>query len=114
MNTLSDQLRDADPLADGDQLPATEVAAMRRRVLAAVPDRPSRVPFWSRAAAVTAIGILALAAGARGARQAPAPAAMPVGIESSAEPRQLQFATPGGTRIIWVFDPDFSLQETLP
>jgi hypothetical protein len=23
--------------------------------------------------------------------------------------RQLQFATPGGTRIIWVFNPDFSL-----
>jgi hypothetical protein len=25
--------------------------------------------------------------------------------------RQLQFATPGGTRIIWEFDPQFSLRE---
>jgi len=25
--------------------------------------------------------------------------------------RQLQFATPGGTRIIWEFDPHFSLKE---
>ena len=25
-----------------------------------------------------------------------------------AERRQLQFATPGGTRIIWVFDPEFN------
>ena len=31
-----------------------------------------------------------------------------------AERRQLQFATPGGTRIIWTFDPDFSVKETDP
>jgi hypothetical protein len=28
--------------------------------------------------------------------------------------RQLQFATPGGTRIIWVFDSDFEVKGTLP
>jgi hypothetical protein len=28
--------------------------------------------------------------------------------------RQLQFATPGGTRIIWQFNPEFTLRETLP
>jgi hypothetical protein len=30
------------------------------------------------------------------------------------ERRQLQFATPGGTRIIWTFDSDFSVRETMP
>jgi hypothetical protein len=33
---------------------------------------------------------------------------------SPAEQRQLQFATPGGTRIIWVFNPEFDLNETTP
>ena len=28
--------------------------------------------------------------------------------------RQLQFATPGGTRIIWVFDSEFEVKGTLP
>jgi hypothetical protein len=31
-----------------------------------------------------------------------------------APPRQLQFATPGGTRIIWVFNSDFDLKVTNP
>jgi hypothetical protein len=28
--------------------------------------------------------------------------------------RQLQFSTPGGTRIIWIFNPDLNLNETTP
>ena len=28
--------------------------------------------------------------------------------------RQFQFSTPGGTRIIWVFDPEFQVKETVP
>jgi hypothetical protein len=28
--------------------------------------------------------------------------------------RQLQFSTPGGTRIIWIFDQNFRLQESMP
>ena len=28
--------------------------------------------------------------------------------------QQLQFSTPGGTRIIWVFDPAFEVKGTLP
>jgi hypothetical protein len=113
MKTLADQLRDGDPLADGDRLSATDVAEMRRRVLVAIPDGPPRVPFWSRAAAVTAAVLLALAAGAGTVERTPTPPETPAAA-APPEPRQLQFATPGGTRIIWVFDPDFSLQETLP
>ena len=30
------------------------------------------------------------------------------------ERQQLQFSTPGGTRIIWVFDPGFEVKGTLP
>jgi len=42
---------------------------------------------------------------------------VPMGLEAPApegERRQLQFSTPGGTRIIWVFDSEFQLKETLP
>ena len=33
---------------------------------------------------------------------------------AGSERRQIQFATPGGTRIIWQINPDFTLTETLP
>jgi hypothetical protein len=32
----------------------------------------------------------------------------------SVDRRQLQFATPGGTRIIWIFDQNLRLQESMP
>ena len=34
--------------------------------------------------------------------------------DDRAETRQLQFATPGGTRIIWVFNSEFDLKESIP
>jgi hypothetical protein len=36
------------------------------------------------------------------------------GTGLAAERQQLQFATPGGTRIIWVFDSQFDVKGTLP
>jgi hypothetical protein len=60
-------------------------------------------------AAVTA----ALAAGVFWART-PAPRVSPIETASThasdadGAHRQLQFASPGGTRIIWVFDPEFN------
>jgi hypothetical protein len=38
----------------------------------------------------------------------------PIPAVTSPAVRQLQFATPGGTRIIWQFNPEFTLRETLP
>jgi hypothetical protein len=34
--------------------------------------------------------------------------------DAAGDRQQLQFATPGGTRIIWVFDPAFEVKGTLP
>jgi hypothetical protein len=34
--------------------------------------------------------------------------------DPAGERRQIQFSTPGGTRIIWELNPEFSLMETLP
>ena len=36
------------------------------------------------------------------------------GSSADGERRQLQFSTPGGTRIIWIFDQNLRLQESMP
>ena len=68
--------------------------------------------------AIAAAVVLMIAAGVTAGRRMPPPAAPAALLDGgSAQPgerRQLQFATPGGTRIIWTFDPDFSLKETMP
>ncbi len=35
-------------------------------------------------------------------------------VLADGERRQLQFSTPGGTRIIWIFDQNLRLQESMP
>ena len=121
-------LMDADPLAH-EQAPAAEdVERMRQRVIAALDERRPATTFGVRIAWAGAIGAVALVvAGALSWRSEPEPARAPAGIVAAphqipatavsdrVEPgqtgirRQLHFATPGGTRIIWVFNSDFKL-----
>ena len=117
MKDLKTVLREGDPAAADEGLSLEQVQAMRRAMLNAArqPD-VVRTP-WQRPLGVAAMVALTVGAGVfTGQRlaQAPrtsldAPAAAPVDGR-----RQLQFSTPGGTRIIWVFDPDFSVKETVP
>jgi hypothetical protein len=66
--------------------------------------------------AATAVLTLAMAvlAGHRAPRSAPERGDVPLPAAAIGSPRQLQFATPGGTRIIWVFDDALDLKETMP
>ena len=117
MKDLKTVLREGDPAATDEGLSPEQVHAVRRAILNAArqPDLV-RTP-WQRPVAVAAMIALTVGAGVfAGQRLAhtpryslDAPAAAPV-----EERRQLQFSTPGGTRIIWVFDPDFSMKETVP
>ena len=114
-----EQLRDADPAADGG-LPAGDVESIRRAVVAAAGEPGIVRTAWPRPIALAAIVILMIASGVAGGRRLP-PSARPASIAPAAGEasalnarRQLQFATPGGTRIIWVFDPEFGLKETMP
>lgn len=120
MNDWRTALRDADAGAHA-QLPADDAQAMRRAVLEAVspaaarPPRPWLQPLLVAATIAVMIGTGAVA-GRRAAERAPAAPGSgaltaPAGVE---EPRQLQFATPGGTRIIWVFNPAFDRNESIP
>ena len=116
VTNLGKQLRDGDPLADAPALPPEEVQRLRRTIVAAS-GKPG--PIWSPHPLMVGVTVAAtLAAGVvigqRLPRQAPLRAGS-VEQPGGGEPdfgnarRQVQFDTPGGTRIIWVIDPDFDL-----
>ena len=114
MSNWQQILRDHDPI---EPLTADETAAIRRRVVAeAVPASTSLapmrrlVPAWALGGALTA----AAAAGILVARTHPPATDAAPAVSAPGDMSQLQFATPGGTRIIWQFNPDFSLRETHP
>ena len=122
------RLRDADRALERDVEPDAS-KRIRRTVLAAVPASRPAVQAWSRTFAATAavltlvcIALLTtLQGGARLADDTPAlvdpadPTLVSTTDETPATARQqLHFSTPGGTRIIWVFDPGFEVKGTLP
>ena len=121
MNTWQSLLKDHDPGADA-RLAAPQADAIRRAAVAAA--RESRaVPLrWQSPLAMAAVVLVMIATGVFAGRRSAIhdAAAVPMDAEVSAtpthpaEPRQLHFATPGGTRIIWVFNPEFALKETTP
>ena len=103
---------------DTDTLPPEDVEAMRRIVVAAAVDAAPEV-MWRRPLALAATVLLMIGVGATAGRRfearppaavSPAEAIRPTGGEQL----QLQFATPGGTRIIWVFNSDLDLKATMP
>ena len=105
-----EQLRTTDPVAHESGLSATEVHVMRRAIVAAATDaRHAGSSPWRLALAgtlaftvVLAVFISTVFAPVR----RPAPAEPP-----ATEQRQLQFETPGGTRVIWVLNSQFDLPK---
>ncbi len=106
-------LRVGDPGAD---TPALDVERLRRRLRAAHEEsalRPVRRPWLPLAAVAASLAVLwIVASGRRAPELAPvrggAPETAPQASVATAsatgagEVRQMQFETPGGTRIIWV------------
>jgi hypothetical protein len=118
MKDMGQWLRDADPLGpagDDPGLSSADAHAMRRAMLAALDARTPPPVWWPHPLAIAATVALTLAAGVVVGRRLPPPRdeGRSAGFKSSAqarvagERRQLQFATPGGTRVIWVFNSDF-------
>jgi len=117
MKNLADILREGDPSADSELSPM-QVNAMRRVVLDAA-RRPDvvRTP-WRQPLAMATMVALMIAAGIMTGRRLAIDDADVSGVSGAAtvrtapveQKRQLQFSTPGGTRIIWVFDPEFSIK----
>ena len=119
MTDLRTQLRDALGEGECERLPADEAAAMRRLIVASVSARSERSLPWLQpfAVAATLVAMIALgiAVGHRFDDRAGDGAARPDEIPAGGEPdgaRQLHFSTPGGTRIIWIFNSDLDLKTT--
>jgi len=118
MTDIRDRLRDADPLLTDPGPAVDDVARMRRTVLEAAraTDQNARPQWnWKKMLPIAAAVALIAGAGIDAARRAPrqtrsaTPAVLPAAPASAKT--QLQFSTPGGTRIIWTIDPAFQLTE---
>jgi hypothetical protein len=103
---------------DTPTLTSAEAQAMRATVVSAARDGGTR-RMWRRPLAIAATVLLILGAGAAAGRRSDSrqpTASGPVEPPPPAvnEQLQLQFATPGGTRIIWVFNPELDLKALMP
>jgi hypothetical protein len=116
MNDLTSRLRDADPVRHEPGLRPESRDAMRRAIVAAAEAGAPRIPRWRQPLALAAMTVLAAGgvmlahrfADHRERTRMTAPPPAPISAT------QLQFRTPGGTRIIWTIDPSFQLRGTLP
>ena len=105
-------LRQHDP-ADRDIDPRRAIEIRHAAIEVARQSERAASP-WPWRLAVAAVALVLVAAGA-GDDGRPAPATDPVVVaDPGAERRQVQFATPGGTRIIWEINPEFRLREMVP
>ena len=109
---LNRRLRQGDPAEDQSSL---EIAAMRRRILDSA-DRPTgRVVRWRPlvlAGALLAFCVVALSVPRWFTGSVERPAARVAethSTQTSHEARQVQFETPGGTRVIWVMASNLDL-----
>lgn len=118
MKNLRAVLEAADPLRDEPSLSTTDARDMRRRVLVSSAT-PLSITFPGALPVAALIVVMLVGGIAAGRRFTPAP--LPTAAEDAAirvpadgERRQVQFSTPGGTRIIWTIDPDFHMRGALP
>jgi hypothetical protein len=128
MTDLTKLLRDGDPLKDereNQELSPADAQVIRRAMLDAAQARTATRSAWQRPLAWAAVAIVLISVGGiAGHRinERAATAARPVdtgwlaersGSSGDASPRQVQFSTPGGTRIIWILDPNPIVQESM-
>jgi hypothetical protein len=124
MTDLRKLLQDADPVKDEGDLSETDAQRIRRQMLAAVGQPSTTFGLWGRPLAVAALMALIIGFGGVnrnrpvGHEVVPVRDAQAVNTPARAgananDRRQLQFATPGGTRIIWVFDQNVPFQESM-
>ena len=109
----------ADPLRHEPELSASDSARMRQALMSAMPQAAPAIAWWPRALAAAALVVLMVIAGTVSnrdkARKVESGDATKVAVPiDPPERRQLQFATPGGTRIIWTLDPEFKLEGVAP
>ena len=106
---IGERLRTADPVAREPGLSMTEIQVMRRAIVTAGGEThhagwsPWRLALAGTLAftVVLAVFMSTLTAPVRPVSTGP----------QTTEPRQLQFETPGGTRVVWVLNSQFDLPK---
>jgi hypothetical protein len=111
MNDWRQMLREHDP--GTERLDASVAGRIRGTVVRAASGPPARAAWSMRVALAGFAGVVLTLSvfGTARSIDSSEPRVMPDAIH---ERRQIQFATPGGTRIIWELNPQFTLMETLP
>ena len=112
MKTWQQVLRENDPGAQ--RMDADTAAGMRHVVVRAARTTPPAVEAWPMRVALVGFACLVLMLSVFGTKrpmEVVPERAMPV---AGTERRQIQFVTPGGTRIIWEINPTFTLGDALP
>ncbi len=104
MNSIQSRLRAGDPASRDPQMSGADAARIRESILAARPASARRFG----AVVPMAIALLCAAGGSAWLVRSTPPAEVRQ-IEPPRQ-RQLQFSTPGGTRVIWFFNPDFEVR----
>jgi hypothetical protein len=112
MKTWQQILRENDPGAE--RMDADTAARMRGTIVRVAKAAAPSPAVWRMRVALAAFACLILMISMFGTQRPLDGSPEGVAPVSGTERRQIQFATPGGTRIIWELNPDFSLMETLP
>ena len=111
-------LEAADPVPREPGLSDSDAARMRQ-VIVSVPGVTEPARIWFPTVAVAAVAALLVVGGTIAGLRRPATEphvaqkAVAIPIDAG-ERRQVQFATPGGTRIIWTLDPAFEVGGMVP
>jgi hypothetical protein len=116
MRDIRSWLKEGDPLKIDPALAPDDVRAIRRAVVAEAGGGRPVSRWWPGPLATAAMLTAAVIAGISIGRMLPARPTTGAGVTTAAderpqeiERRQVQFTTPGGTHIVWVFNSDFGL-----
>ena len=111
MKTWQQLLRENDP---GVGVMAPEVASRMREAIVRTARTSPVASVWPIRFALAAFACLVLMMSILGTERSIVTSPDVVAPMAGGERQQIQFATPGGTRIIWEINPHFTLGETLP
>lgn len=122
MTELRTQIRDALRDDEDERLSVDDAVAMRRFVVASVApvNETGTALSWLQPLAVAATLVAMITVGSTVGHRFDYRAGTPARAGSHQNPpaseqdgaRQLHFSTPGGTRIIWIFNSDLDLKTT--
>ena len=119
MKDIRSLLTEADPLRREPGLSDADASRIRAVVVGSARAAGASHVLWPQAFAVAAVVVLMVIAGLVAGRRLPigepgSLADQSIAPAAAGERRQVQFATPGGTRIIWTLDPDFQVKGVVP